>query len=477
MAIALRYAARSDVGLVRSNNQDSGYAGPHLLVVADGMGGHAGGDVASSLAIGELAPLDGESHGADDALDQLARAIESAHQRLLERVTEEPELTGMGTTVSALLRSGNRFAVAHIGDSRTYLLRDGVLTQLTRDHSFVQTLVDQGRLTREEAEHHPRRSVLMRVLSDLVEDAEPDLSVREARPGERYLLCTDGLSGVVSFETLQETLAQGLDPAGTCEQLVQFALRGGAPDNVTCVVADVIEAGPDADNVPVVVGAAANRQPPRPQPLSQGSSAERAAALTATVQDPPAAPGQDRPRTWLLRRGLVVLGLLLLAGAGALGAWRWSQDQYFVSTADGVVAVYRGLSQDVGPLELATVQSVADDVPVEDLPSYSRKLLSEGILADNERSAQGIVTRLREQAQACRAARKPTPSPTPTGPQDTRRPAGTRTSPGGDGGSATARTPGATAPATTMPSPDAQDPLPGESPSSPVSAEDCGGIG
>ncbi len=215
MAIALRYAARSDVGLVRQNNQDSAYAGPHLLVVADGMGGHAGGDVASSLAIGELAPLDDESHGSD-ALQHLREGVMAAHRELLDRVQEEPQLTGMGTTVTALLRTGGRLALAHIGDSRAYLLRDGELIQITRDHTFVQTLVDEGRLTPDEAEQHPQRSVLMRVLSDVVDDVEPDLSMREARLGDRYLLCSDGLSGVVSYDTLRETLDSGADPAASC---------------------------------------------------------------------------------------------------------------------------------------------------------------------------------------------------------------------------------------------------------------------
>src|SRR5512143_178002 len=140
MFLGLRFAARSDVGLVRSNNQDSAYAGPHLLVVADGMGGHAGGDVASSLAIAELAGLDGDSHGSDDVLEHLHEAVRAAHGQLLDRVAEEPRLSGMGTTVTALLRTGNRFALAHIGDSRGYMLRDGVLTQITQDHTFVQSL-------------------------------------------------------------------------------------------------------------------------------------------------------------------------------------------------------------------------------------------------------------------------------------------------------------------------------------------------
>ena len=279
MAIALRYAARSDVGLVRSNNQDSGYAGPSLLVIADGMGGHAGGDVASSLAIGEMAPLDGESHGADAVLNHLSDAIHAAHRELLDRVAEEPALSGMGTTVTALLRTGGRLALAHIGDSRAYLLRDGQLTQITRDHTFVQRLVDDGRITLEEAEQHPQRSVLMRVLSDVIDDVEPDLSMREAKLGDRYLLCSDGLSGVVSFETIQDTMAAGKDPGPTCEQLVQLALRSGAPDNVTCIVADIVDAaGTPTETVPVVVGAASLQQQKRA--VSGGSAAERAAELT-----------------------------------------------------------------------------------------------------------------------------------------------------------------------------------------------------
>uniref|UniRef100_UPI0020293E08 Stp1/IreP family PP2C-type Ser/Thr phosphatase n=1 Tax=Actinotalea sp. C106 TaxID=2908644 RepID=UPI0020293E08 len=241
MTIALRYAARSDVGLVRANNQDSAYAGPHLLVVADGMGGHAGGDVASSVAVAHLAPLDDEAHGPDDALDELGKAISTAHDELLQRAEENPELAGLGTTVTALLRTGNKLAMAHIGDSRAYLLREGELTQVTTDHSFVQHLVNTGKITPEEAEHHPQRSVLLRVLGDFDMEIVPDLSVREARAGDRWMLCSDGLSGVVSNDTLAETL-RGVADVETCaDTLVELALRGGAPDNVTLVVGDVVE--------------------------------------------------------------------------------------------------------------------------------------------------------------------------------------------------------------------------------------------
>lgn len=422
MAIALRYAALSDVGLVRRNNQDSAYAGPHLLVVADGMGGHAGGDVASSLAIGELAPLDDESHGSN-ALEHLKQAVLAAHRELLDRVHDEPQLTGMGTTVTALLRTGGRLALAHIGDSRAYVMRDGELVQITRDHTFVQTLVDEGRLTQEEAEQHPQRSVLMRVLSDVVDDVEPDLSMREARLGDRYLLCSDGLSGVVSFDTLQDTLKTGGSPAATCEALVQLALRAGAPDNVTCIVADVIEAGAPADSVPSVVGAATLRQPRRPPTMANGSAAERAAALTAASADPE--PGEEpSPRPSAARRRrrrtrslLGVLGVLILLAGGGVAAWNWVMGQYYVGTEGGSVAIFRGLPQDLGPVRLSSIDQVASDVPLTALPSYQRDLVRHGIQADTRSQAQGIVQTLRDQAAACRASTPvtPTPTPNPTG--------------------------------------------------------------
>ena len=229
MTIALRYAARSDVGLVRANNQDSAYAGPHLLVVADGMGGHAGGDVASSVAVATLAPLDDEAHGPDDALEELDRALHAAQDELLHRADADPELAGLGTTVTALLRAGSKLAMAHIGDSRAYLLREGALTQVTTDHTFVQHLVSTGKITAEEAETHPQRSVVMRVLGDFDMEIVPDLSVREARPGDRWLLCSDGLSGVVSADTLAETLRSVTDVGSCADRLVQLALRARRP--------------------------------------------------------------------------------------------------------------------------------------------------------------------------------------------------------------------------------------------------------
>lgn len=403
MTIALRYAARSDVGLVRANNQDSAYAGPHLLVVADGMGGHAGGDIASSVAVAHLAPLDDEAHGPDDALDELNRALGDAHAELLARAQENPELAGLGTTVTALLRTGNKLAMAHIGDSRAYLLRDGELTQVTSDHSFVQHLVNTGKITAEEAERHPHRSVLLRVLGDFDMEIVPDVSVREARLGDRWLLCSDGLSGVVSRETMADALRAHEDVGACAEHLVELALRGGAPDNVTVVVGDVIDVDdlPDGAAPPTgaqVVGSAATD---RHRPTRGGAGAAARAAEHAAATRPPAEPlDEDEPaprrRWWGLLAAVVVLGVL--AAAGWWG-WGWTQTQYFVGLDDDQrVAIYQGIDQRIGPVELSHVVE-RSELRADDLPEFVADRLTQTVqMASLAEARDWVAEREREAA-------------------------------------------------------------------------------
>ena len=256
MTLRLRYAARSDVGLVRRGNEDSGYASPRLLIVADGMGGHAAGELASASAVATLAQLELSPPQASEVLAALADAIDNTGASIRGVIEADADLAGMGTTVTALYWMGERIAVVHVGDSRAYLMRGGELSQLTHDHTYVQTLIDAGRITEEEAAIHPRRSLIMRALDGL-NPVEPDLSVREARMGDRYLLCSDGLSGVMTADEIAALLSSR-DPTGSVTRLVDFALERGAPDNVTVVIADVIDSdGSGEDNViPVVVGAA-----------------------------------------------------------------------------------------------------------------------------------------------------------------------------------------------------------------------------
>ena len=257
MTLALRYAVRSDVGLLREGNEDSAYAGPRLLAVADGMGGHAAGEVASAVAISAIKDLD-EDLPASELLDALSGAVTRANQQLHEMVTANPSIGGMGTTLTAMLWSGSLVALCHIGDSRAYVLSGGEFQQITHDHTLVQSLVDDGRISADEAATHPQRSLLLRAL-DGSNDAEPDLSLREARAGDRYLLCSDGLSGVVSEQTLHQVLATVAEPDDAVRELIDLAIKGGGPDNITCIVADVVDSATAVrppSEVSVLAGAA-----------------------------------------------------------------------------------------------------------------------------------------------------------------------------------------------------------------------------
>ena len=412
--LALHYAARSDVGQVRQGNEDSGYADPRLLIVADGMGGHAGGELASATAVATLAQISDEQLGQGEALTRLAEAVESAGATIGLVVGDSPDLAGMGTTVTALYWlpdvDGARIAIVHVGDSRAYLLRDGDLSQITHDHTYVQTLVDAGRITEEEAHTHPRRNLLMRAL-DGVQVAEPDLSVREARRGDRYLLCSDGLHGLVSSDEIAGILGSR-EPTVCVTELVDLALSRGAPDNVTVVVAHVVEG--NSDSAPsVVVGAAgeprvrarlprvqfpddAQVDPNAPDLPPAPEGGPPTSELPAVIADPP-----DRPRApWSRRRritawtigivGAVILALVAVAIAGAT----WVRSQWYVGVSNGSVAVFQGVSTFPSLSTLVTVT----DIPVADLPPLEAGLVTNGISAQGREGADAIVTGLRDRA-------------------------------------------------------------------------------
>ena len=444
MTTSLRYAARSSVGLVRSSNQDSGYAGPHLMVLCDGMGGPAGGDIASAVAVDHLVPLDADSHQAGDLLGLLRDAVQAAHADLVARSSASPELAGLGTTCIAIMRSGNKLAMVHVGDSRAYLLRDGELTQVTTDPTFVEYLVETGRLTREQARQHPQRSVLLRVLGDADGEVQLDESIREAVPGDRWLLCSDGLSGPVSAATIGEVLAGVDDPELAAEQLIDLAERAGGPDNITAVVFDVVEDDPTPQRGPQIVGSAAiHRTLPAvasaasPGEGSPATPAAKAAALVAGLEDDadaaegassPAAPGAaealadaEERRRRRRRRSILGTVLLLIAVAGTLIlVYNWTQSQYYVSISDGKVAIYQGIPQTLGPISLSHVVETYDEPALDELDERMRKRLEETVprisLADARTYIEDTVS---AQASTPEATATPTPPQTPH-PQSTK---------------------------------------------------------
>jgi PPM family protein phosphatase len=408
MTLVLRYSARSDRGLVRQNNQDAVYAGPRLLALADGMGGHAAGEVASSLVITALAQLDEDTPG-EDLLGSLHDATAQGNAAITRHVAESPDLEGMGTTLTAILFAGSRLGLVHVGDSRAYLLRDGVLSQITKDDTFVQSLIDEGRITEEEAHTHPQRSLLLRAITG--QDVEPSLTVREARAGDRFLLCSDGLSGVVSDETLQDTLQAYRDPRECADRMIELALRGGGPDNVTCIVADVVDIDFGEDD-PIMGGSVGGGMDDGPQP---DSAAARASAATMTrpaprVVAPTAPPPAPRGR-WRVRLAvLVAVALLLLVGAGAL-ARLWVLQQYYVGDDNGQVAIYQGIGGDVLGIPLHQVAEPTD-LTLTSLPETDRSAVVDGIpAADGIDGARGLVERLRNrQLPPCSELVPPAPA-------------------------------------------------------------------
>ncbi|WP_062209641.1 PP2C family serine/threonine-protein phosphatase [Streptomyces sp. NBRC 109706] len=423
MSLSLRFAAGSHVGMIRGHNEDSGYAGPRLLAIADGMGGQAAGEVASSEVISTLVPLDDDIPGSD-LLTSLDASVQRANDQLRGMVADDARLDGMGTTLTALLWTGQRLGVVHVGDSRAYLLREGQLTQITQDHTWVQRLVDEGRITEEEATTHPQRSLLMRALGS-ADRVEADLSIREVRPGDRYLLCSDGLSGVVSAETLRDTLNTQSAPQDTVSELIELALRGGGPDNITCIIADVVNVDTQESDTlarqlydaPQVVGAVAETQAQRATGDPR-TPAARAAEL-GRPPAPPAAPGAEgqatgvfgsftddeyvrqRPRRRPLRTWLLAGLALAVVGGGLYTGYRWTQTQYYVGVNGDHLALYQGLSQSLGPLDLSSVKEDRPDIKLEHLPTYQRGLVENNIDADSLEEARQQLNSLGEHAAIC----------------------------------------------------------------------------
>ncbi|MGY0502460.1 PP2C family protein-serine/threonine phosphatase [Nocardia sp. FBN12] len=449
MTLVLRYTARSDRGLVRGNNEDSVYAGARLLALADGMGGHAAGEVASQLMIAALAHLDDDEPG-DDILGKLDHATHSGNAAIADHVEAEPELDGMGTTLTAILFAGRKLGMVHIGDSRAYLLRDGELTQITRDDTFVQSLVDEGRITPEQAHTHPQRSLIMRALTG--NEIEPTLIMREARAGDRYLLCSDGLSDVVSDETIGNTMREG-NTDECADRLIELALRSGGPDNVTVVVADVIDLDYGQSH-PILAGAASTEEEEDAPPPN--TAAGRAAAMRPPRAQPrraAAAPPPVETKSHKLRWLLLSLALIGAVAVGLVVGYKMIRSNYYVGADNDKVVVMRGLpgsilGYSIHDVELSgcvnnkgelTLLEVGKSAPsgcktlmVSDLKQTGRDQVSKGLPPDSLDKARGSMKVLaqNELLPVC-PKKESVPQPGVLPPEQTQLPPGAPT-PGPD---------------------------------------------
>ena len=412
MTISLRYAALSDIGRVRKKNQDSGYASARLLIQADGMGGPPAGDLASAITVQTMRRLDEPVAG--DLVEALAGAVHRANDRLSEMVESDPSVEGMGTTVDAVLTDGDRVALAHIGDSRAYLLRDGIINQLTTDHTFVQTLVDEGRITLDEARTHPHRSLMIRAL-DGRNELEPDIVHLDVRPGDRIMLCSDGLSGFVEDPVIAQLMGSGSVDAAVVA-LVRAALDAGSNDNVTCILAEVVDEEFTAHH-PLIVGAAAEQ-------FSRGSDTSRQAPIIDDgdndIRDPEEmryAPLAPRRFRWV-RRIIIAVVILAAIGIGTKWLYDWTQRQYYVGEHEGQVVIFKGLDGSVAGFNLSNVYE--NPVPALDVTSLNpvwRDRVDEGIEADSLADARKTVNDLRTTITGTEPNQGPTsPTGSPSSP-------------------------------------------------------------
>ncbi|RAX44633.1 serine/threonine-protein phosphatase [Arthrobacter sp. AQ5-06] len=516
--LIMHYAARSDVGRIRAKNDDSAYVGRHLAVVADGMGGHAGGDVASAATVLDMLHLDhGDYDG--DAGTVLADEIQTANSLLSELVHINPKLAGMGTTVTSLLLAEGKLHFAHIGDSRAYRLRDGEFEQISIDHTFVQRLIDEGRLRPEEAETHPHKNVLMRVLGDVDASPELDLDTLDVKPGERWLLCSDGLN-YVAGHVVERTVRETKDLRECVETLVNLTLEAGSPDNVTVVMVEITEETPDdvstaavdiipsqllteapaadidspgaapgpeaaddkkpaADEVPEkpaaeepppstdphlgehlsaevlrqelasrpheLVGAAATAAESGSIPTIAGRTVARRAATVLTHKaDAPVAEADDvlgrpKPRRWVTMS--IAASVLVVLTVGLWLGYAWTQTRYYIGEYDSRVAIYNGVSQRLGPIQLSTLEAVTE-IRMDSLPQFSQQRVRQTVPARDLYDAQRIVKNLEGTGTIAPADECLTPSPSPA-----------------------STTPPAATPATPAPAPDPSAPVAAPAPS------------
>lgn len=453
MALTLNYVTHSEVGLVRKNNQDSAYASPTMLMVADGMGGAAAGDLASAVAVHELkrtddtltellheaaqerldaaaerpasddpeATLEHADRLVDEATDAftvLEDTLARANEKLAALVDADAQLEGMGTTVCGFIKQGDTAAVVNIGDSRAYRLRNGHLRRLTRDHSWVQTLIDEGRISEEEALEHPHRSLILRVLNGSPVH-EADYHTEKLRAGDRFLICSDGLCGLVTDAQIAQHVGVP-DREAALAELVALAHAAGGHDNITIIIADVEEDGPEG--TPVVLGAASTVRIPETENTAELDLGE--GDLRPLSEEDRYALRSRRSSLWLKALLGVLVPVLVLAGGG-WAWWSYAQSLFYVGAsragADELVTVYRGVPDAPLGLPLNRVVRVGE-TKLSDLPPYYAEQVRSTIPVADEAAADSTLAELAEKSKQCiaqrearaRATATPTPTPSPS---------------------------------------------------------------
>ena len=429
MTIHLRWGGATDVGQLRSVNQDSMLLGPDVFVVADGMGGHQGGEVASALAIEAIEAVADRLPGG--SVRQLITAVQDANDSVLERGAQDPALAGMGTTlvaIAAVVEDGEeRLAVVNVGDSRAYRLSGGQLEQITDDHSLVAELVRDGRISEEEAAVHPQRNIVTRALG---QDENIPVDVFQILPhaGDRYLLCSDGLTNEVEERDIAAVLRTTDDPSVAADELVRRANEHGGRDNITIVIVDVVDDGGVSESASAAVPTGGTVDGHRDDateailavPDDQAHEQKRSSAggtAPATERRPPTSAtegseGPDRPRLVTLRSVAFVVVVLAVIGAGLYLVNDYATNTYFVTIDDGEVAIFQGRPGGVLWIDPSLVDTVG--IPEDEVPDEVVDDLREGVDRPSLESARRYVANLEERIEEIRPPATTTTTTTST---------------------------------------------------------------
>ena len=400
-ALALDWALASDTGHVRSNNQDSAVAEAGVFAVADGMGGHAAGEVASRVAV--------EALRAGVAADGLVESVRLANRAVLARADEDPTLRGMGTTLCALAldEDAARVEIVNVGDSRAYLFRDGLLEQITADHNYVAELERDGRITAEEAKVHPQRNIITRVIGN---DPEVEVDVFHIDPfrRDRFLLSSDGLFNEISDEEIAQILRAHPEPQAAADELVRRANAAGGRDNTTVVIVDVVDDGDRARRASAALAGAAATVVAAPVGTISGTMEQpivdhdrtSARGATVTVED-------ERPRRLTWRSTLFVLVLLAIVLAAVGSVWFIGRSTYYVGVDGSRVAIFKGRPGGVLWIE-PTVDRRYADLRIDDVPGSARDDIRAGKEESSRAQAVRYVDNLRHRVAEQRAAAETT---------------------------------------------------------------------